>query len=65
MERLLLTADRQEEKVKFKVLATAEIMRRISIIAKLNIHKHSYEWNPVLHMHLSALHEIPLLFADF
>jgi Ser/Thr protein kinase RdoA (MazF antagonist) len=49
----------------FPLAATAEVLRRIAIIADLNMHKENREWNAVLHMHLSALHEIPLLFADF
>lgn len=49
----------------FPVAATAEVMRRIALIADLNMHKENREWNAVLHMHFSALHEIPQLFADF
>jgi Ser/Thr protein kinase RdoA (MazF antagonist) len=49
----------------FPVAATAEVLRRIAIIADLNMHKENREWNAVLHMHFSALHEIPQLFADF
>jgi Ser/Thr protein kinase RdoA (MazF antagonist) len=48
----------------FPVAATAEVMRRIAIIADLNMHKNNREWNAVLHMHFSALHEIPQLFAN-
>ena len=49
----------------FPVAANAEILRRISLIADLNMHHYNPEWNSVLPMHLSALHEVPLLFADF
>jgi Ser/Thr protein kinase RdoA (MazF antagonist) len=49
----------------FPVLAAAEVLRRIAIIIQLNMEKGNREWNTVLHMHLLALHEIPVLFSDF
>ena len=43
--------------------ATAEVLRRIGIIASLNMHKANRDWNAVLHIQLAALHEIPHVFA--
>ena len=42
--------------------AMAEVIRRIGIIADLNMHKENRQWNKVLHMQLAALHEIPHIF---
>ena len=49
----------------FPVLATAEILRRVAIIIRLNREEGNREWNAVLPMHLLALHEIPVLFSNF
>ena len=63
---ILHTAGLNDINIKdFPILATAEVLRRIALIADLNMYKESREWNAVLHMHLMALHEIPLLFSDF
>lgn len=43
--------------------ATAEVLRRIGIIASLNMHKANRDWNAVLYIQLAALHEIPHIFA--
>lgn len=47
---------------KFGCYAAAEVMRRIGIIADMNMHKENRQWNKVLHMQLAALHEIPHIF---
>ena len=42
--------------------AMAEVLRRIGIIADLNMREANTQWNNVLHMQLAALHEIPHIF---
>jgi hypothetical protein len=44
------------------LLATAEVLRRLALIIDLNRLQGNRAWNTVLHMHLMALHEIPLMF---
>ncbi len=53
-----------EDYRKFPFGATVEILRRIALIADLNMHSQNREWNAVLHMQLDALREIPLLFEE-
>lgn len=66
VDELAHAADLEKRDIaNFPLAATAEVLRRIAIIADLNMHKENREWNAVLHMHFSALHEIPQLFADF
>lgn len=48
---------------KLAMAATAEVLRRIGIIANLNMHKANRDWNKVLHLQLTALHEIPYVFG--
>jgi Ser/Thr protein kinase RdoA (MazF antagonist) len=43
--------------------AMAEVLRRIGIIANLNMQEANRQWNKVLHMQLAALHEIPHIFT--
>lgn len=47
----------------FLMAATAEVLRRIGIIADLNMHKSNRDWNAVLHLQLAALHELPYVFG--
>ncbi len=46
----------------FGSCAAAEVLRRIGIIADLNVRQANRQWNEVLHMQLAALHEIPHIF---
>lgn len=65
VERLCQTANLDNETyLQFPLGATAEVLRRIALIADLNMHAGNREWNAVLHMQLNALHEIPLLFGE-
>jgi Ser/Thr protein kinase RdoA (MazF antagonist) len=66
VDTIIHTAGLQDIEIKdFPILATAEVLRRIALIAELNMNKGNQKWNAVLHMHLMALYEIPLLFSDF
>ena len=48
----------------YETKATAEVLRRIGIIADLNMNKGNRDWNAVLHIHLAALDEIPHIFGS-
>ena len=44
--------------------AMAEVLRRISIIADLNMNKNNHDWNAILHLQLAALYELPYIFGQ-
>ena len=65
VERLCRVANiGYEDYRKFPFGAMVEVLRRIALIADLNMHSQNREWNAVLHMQLDALREIPLLFEE-
>lgn len=48
-----------------RLMATAEIFRRLLVVLRLNLQERNAAWNHVLPMHLAGLGEIDLIFGSY
>ena len=46
-----------------RFMATAEVLRRLIVVLRLNLQQRNTAWNHVLPMHVAGLHEIDRIFA--